>query len=255
MNENNEHLNFDGKIFKLLYQTSNQPLIFINDKVIWSPIGPGVLNDATPVGFPKVNDIAVTTLVTERGIVYGDLRNLIFKAASERNREIRFSYLFGDTYFLEGTGPYAEANFGHSATLHDVRDFFLEWKVSYIEAEKTEQQIKDEKRFQYGVEIATPGIESILKNKDLSDEQKKEQLIRHCANWIQSYAQESDNSNFYRSIVTQIGEMFGETAKTSEDGSIQEDILTLKVPELVKELKEKHDTFKSKLLSYIGAIS
>jgi len=44
------------------------------------------------------------------------------------------------------------------------------------------------------------------------------------------------NADFYHGIVTKIGEMFGDAAKTSDDGSIQDDVLALKVPELVAEM-------------------
>lgn len=57
--------------------------------------------------------------------------------------------------------------------------------------------------------------------------------------WIEEAAMYSRNADFYRNIVIEIGEMFGDAAKTSDDGSLQEGILALKVPELVREsLKE-----------------
>jgi hypothetical protein len=49
----------------------------------------------------------------------------------------------------------------------------------------------------------------------------------------------ADSAEFYRGIVTQIGELLGPEAKTSDDGSVQLDVLALKVPELVKKLLEK----------------
>lgn len=52
-------------------------------------------------------------------------------------------------------------------------------------------------------------------------------------NWIETARQTQRNCDFYRGIVTQIGETFGEAAKTSDDGSVQQDVLALKVPELV----------------------
>ncbi len=60
-----------------------------------------------------------------------------------------------------------------------------------------------------------------------------EAVAKRIAAWMDSAAQFSRNEAFYHGIVTQIGEMFGEAAKTSDDGSIQEDVLALKVPELV----------------------
>lgn len=54
--------------------------------------------------------------------------------------------------------------------------------------------------------------------------------------WRETAAQYARNEDFYRGIVCQIGEMFGEEVRTSDDGSIQDDVLALKVPELVKAL-------------------
>ncbi len=68
-----------------------------------------------------------------------------------------------------------------------------------------------------------------------------EAVAKRIAAWMDSAAQFSRNEEFYRGIVTQIGEMFGEAAKTSDDGSIQEDVLALKVPELVAALISAND--------------
>jgi hypothetical protein len=54
------------------------------------------------------------------------------------------------------------------------------------------------------------------------------------AKWREMAREYSNSSDFYRGIVVQIGEMFGEAARTSDDGSIQSGVLALKVPELVK---------------------
>jgi len=53
------------------------------------------------------------------------------------------------------------------------------------------------------------------------------------AAWMDSAAMFSRNADFYRGIVVQIGEMFGDAAKTSDDGSLQHSVLALKVPGLV----------------------
>ena len=52
--------------------------------------------------------------------------------------------------------------------------------------------------------------------------------------WLETAAQFQRNAEFYHGIVTEIGEMFGTAAKTSDDGSIQDSVLALKVPELVR---------------------
>lgn len=63
-----------------------------------------------------------------------------------------------------------------------------------------------------------------------------EAFAKRIASWMDTSAQAYRNTDFYRGIVTQIGEMFGEAAKTSDDGSVQQDVLALKVPELVADL-------------------
>lgn len=57
---------------------------------------------------------------------------------------------------------------------------------------------------------------------------------RHSRAWMQSAAEFSNGVEFYRDIVWMIGDMFGVAARTSDDGSIQDSVLALKVPELVQ---------------------
>lgn len=59
-------------------------------------------------------------------------------------------------------------------------------------------------------------------------------------NWKETAAFHCRNELFYRGLITQIGEMFGKEAYISDDGSVQQDVLALKVPELVAELLRKH---------------
>ncbi len=65
---------------------------------------------------------------------------------------------------------------------------------------------------------------------------KKEQLIQERDNWVETAKQYARNQEYYRGLLVQIGKMFGKKAYISDDGSIQEDVLCAKVPELVKEL-------------------
>lgn len=51
--------------------------------------------------------------------------------------------------------------------------------------------------------------------------------------WMESAAQFSRNSDFYRGLVYEIGDFFGDAAKTADDGKVMEEVLALKVPELV----------------------
>lgn len=67
-----------------------------------------------------------------------------------------------------------------------------------------------------------------------------DELIR-AGNWVESARQFARNADYYRSLVVQIGELFGEEAKTSDDGSVQHDVLCAKVPELVRTLKKQFE--------------
>ena len=60
-----------------------------------------------------------------------------------------------------------------------------------------------------------------------------EAVAKRIAAWMDAAAQFSRGTDFYRGLITQIGEKFGKPAYTSDDGSVQQDVLALKVPELV----------------------
>lgn len=51
----------------------------------------------------------------------------------------------------------------------------------------------------------------------------------------------SDNADYYRRLVVQIGETCGRDAYVSDDGSVQQDVLCAKVPELVIAMKHERD--------------
>ncbi len=52
--------------------------------------------------------------------------------------------------------------------------------------------------------------------------------------WIESAAMFSRNEGYYRGLVEQIGELFGDEAHICDDGSRSQDILCAKVPDLVR---------------------
>ena len=63
-----------------------------------------------------------------------------------------------------------------------------------------------------------------------------EQAVRERNNWCDTAAQHCRNEQYYRGLVIKIGEMLGRDAYVSDDGSVQEDVLCAKVPELVARL-------------------
>ena len=56
------------------------------------------------------------------------------------------------------------------------------------------------------------------------------------AHWMDTASMHCRNEEYYRNLVIEIGKMLGPEAYISDDGSVQEDILCAKVPELVREL-------------------
>lgn len=52
--------------------------------------------------------------------------------------------------------------------------------------------------------------------------------------WCEAAAQHLRNEEYYRGLVVKIGEMLGPDAYISDDGSVQQDVLCAKVPELVR---------------------
>jgi hypothetical protein len=68
--------------------------------------------------------------------------------------------------------------------------------------------------------------------------------------WEQEAKAAMANTDYYRGLVIKIGEMFGEAAKTQDDGGKVEDVLCAKVPELVEAaLKELYMLRADKQLS------
>lgn len=60
--------------------------------------------------------------------------------------------------------------------------------------------------------------------------------------WKTCAADMSRGMEFYRGLVTRVGEGFGVEARTSDDGSVQDSVLALKVPELVDNLRAELET-------------
>jgi len=60
-----------------------------------------------------------------------------------------------------------------------------------------------------------------------------ERLTKDRDGWVESAKQYSNGLEFYRDLLCRVGNMFGVEARTSDDGSVQQDVLALKVPDLV----------------------
>lgn len=62
-----------------------------------------------------------------------------------------------------------------------------------------------------------------------------ESLRRERDAWIETARLHHGNEEFYRNIVCGIGALFGKASRTADDGSVMDDVLALKVPELCRE--------------------
>ncbi len=54
--------------------------------------------------------------------------------------------------------------------------------------------------------------------------------------WKETARQHAANEEYYRNLLISIGTMLGPEAFTSDDGTVQQDVLCAKIPELVKKL-------------------
>ena len=62
-----------------------------------------------------------------------------------------------------------------------------------------------------------------------------ESMAQLLCNWMETAAQESRNRDYYRGLLINIGELFGNDAHIADDGSYSTDVLCAKVPDLVTE--------------------
>lgn len=68
------------------------------------------------------------------------------------------------------------------------------------------------------------------------DARLAEACAKRIAAWMQTASQGYRGAEFYRDLLEECGRALGVEAYTSDDGSIQQDVLALKIPELVKKL-------------------
>lgn len=80
---------------------------------------------------------------------------------------------------------------------------------------------------------------------------ESERTRRECeaeiAAWKDTAEQHCRNQFFYHGIIEEIGTGFGEAARTSDDGSVQDSVLALCVPELVCNLRARAEKAEADL--------
>lgn len=65
------------------------------------------------------------------------------------------------------------------------------------------------------------------------------------AAWKDSLAMAVSNTDYYRGLLEQIGRTLGPAAYTSDDGSVQQGVLCIKLPELVAQLLHDYDVARA----------
>lgn len=90
-----------------------------------------------------------------------------------------------------------------------------------------------------GIKALAGRAETALKDQKLLVEQIA-QLEKEKQAWVETAWRHLRNESYYRTLLVRIGLLFGDKAYISDDGSVQQDVLVAKVPELVEqELKTK----------------
>ena len=69
--------------------------------------------------------------------------------------------------------------------------------------------------------------------KTVMDPDLCEAVASRIANWMDTAAQNQRNADYYRGLLVKCGKAIGEPAYIADDGSISDDVLCAKVPELV----------------------
>jgi hypothetical protein len=68
-----------------------------------------------------------------------------------------------------------------------------------------------------------------------------EAVARRIAAWMETAAQMARNADFYRGLVDECAKHLGEAAYTADDGTVMDEPVRLRVPELVAELTSKDE--------------
>jgi hypothetical protein len=76
---------------------------------------------------------------------------------------------------------------------------------------------------------------------------RAEAAEKRAQTWEETACQGARNTGYYRDIVVAIGETIGLQAYVSDDGSVQQDVLCAKVPELVVALKDRAESAEALL--------
>lgn len=108
-----------------------------------------------------------------------------------------------------------------------------------IESQKTKEAIAHN----WAADTAAAQLKSLMDSEHNLEEMKRS-FERTLYVWLKDLHQANRDMEFYRGIVMQTGELLGPEAFTSNDGTVGDSVLALKVPELVKKLVEENNSSK-----------
>ena len=86
------------------------------------------------------------------------------------------------------------------------------------------------------------------------EKERAEKLKIERDNWIDSANQYLRNQHFYQDLLDKVGKYLGSEVFVSDDGSIQDSPIRLKIPELVSKLKERAEKAERRVSELDGAI-
>ncbi len=62
-----------------------------------------------------------------------------------------------------------------------------------------------------------------------------EAVAKRIAAWMETAAQNQRNTDYYRGLLVECGRFIGERAFTADDGTIMDDVLCAKLPEIIQD--------------------
>ena len=110
------------------------------------------------------------------------------------------------------------------------------WKANGNEANKEIDRLRGTTSFEAVPKEAYDPLREVV--GPMVDNESIGMVPKSTDAWFNTARQYANDMDFYRKLVIEIGELFGDAAKTCDDGSMAESVLALKVPELVRELRE-----------------
>lgn len=142
---------------------------------------------------------------------------------------------------IAGSGEYPE--------IEESRAFLICW-ICYLRAFGVDvAPLRAVQPGRLAEQFTTPEIEADKQMREwLEDAQKQRDA------WKQTAEQEGSNAAFYRDIVREIGELFGDAAKRDDTGTLHQDVLALKVKGCAREMMMQRDNLLRSCRNTVDAL-